>query len=454
MLLDFYQFREQPFGVTPDPRYLYFSPGHREALASLFYGIESGRGFLALIAEPGMGKTTLLFQLLDRLKDSVRSVFLFQTQCDSRELLRYVLSGLGLDTCNGDFVLMHAKLNEYLFREAQADRRVVLFIDEAQNLSNTVLETVRLLSDFEAADRKLFQIVLAGQPELANRLLRPGMSQLRQRISILTHLDPLPTPEIARYISHRLQVAGYTGPELFTPAALAMIAEHSQGVPRNINNICFSALSIACAERCKKIGTEIVQEALADLRLSSVVQQTPHVVAPQVPAVLPEMPPQTWGEVEKRRPAGWLRLALLTVAISGLLIYFGARNPWAAHRPAIQKGAATSQETPRMDSQPANIQPVEVQMDTQKDAPAPASNDDDSTFLLEVRPNDTLSKLCERAVGRYDAGVFQEIQKLNWNLWDPDHIEVGQQIRFPRQLSIAPSVTSGKKATGKRNRRG
>ena len=184
MFLDFYKLREQPFGMTPDPRYLYFSPGHREALASLFYGIETGRGFLSLVAEPGMGKTTLLFQLLQRWKGYAHTAFLFQTQCNSRELLRYLLDDLGLKGDGEDIVRMHSELNDFLFREAKAGRRVVVFIDEAQNLSDAVLETVRLLSDFEAPDKKLLQIILAGQPELSERLLRPGLAQLRQRIAI------------------------------------------------------------------------------------------------------------------------------------------------------------------------------------------------------------------------------------------------------------------------------
>ncbi len=294
MFLEFYQLREQPFGVTPDPRYLYFSPTHREALASLFYGIETGRGFLALLAEPGMGKTTLLFQLLERLKDSVRSAFLFNTQCDSRELLRYLLDALGLDSRDQDLVRMHGQLNEFLFREALAGRRVVLVIDEAQNLSDSALETVRLLSDFEAPDKKLLQIVLAGQPELAHRLLCPGLGQLRQRIAVRARLDRLPAPEAVRYINHRLQVAGYDGPELFTPPALTLIAERSQGIPRNINNICFNALSLGCATGCKKIGPEIVQEAAADLSFDALVPR-PQAAAPVTPSVpaAPQFPYST-----------------------------------------------------------------------------------------------------------------------------------------------------------------
>src|SRR5260370_32603584 len=136
---------------------------------------------------------------------------------------------------------MHAELNEFLFREALAGRPVVIFIDEAQNLADTVLETVRLLSDFESAEKKLLQIVLAGQPELGQRLSRPGMAQLRQRIAIQARLDALPATEVVRYINHRLQVAGYKGTELFTPRALGLIADRSSGIPRLINHLCFSA---------------------------------------------------------------------------------------------------------------------------------------------------------------------------------------------------------------------
>src|SRR5712675_1615114 len=127
MFLDFFGLREQPFGVSPDPKYLYFSPGHREALASLYYGIETGRGFLSLIAEPGMGKTTLLFQLLQRWKNHVHSAFLFQTQCDRRELIRYLLADLGLPCDGEDLVKMHAALNDFLVREARAGKPVVIF---------------------------------------------------------------------------------------------------------------------------------------------------------------------------------------------------------------------------------------------------------------------------------------------------------------------------------------
>src|SRR5208283_2958540 len=184
MFLEFYGFREQPFGVTPDPRFLYLSPAHREALASLYYGIESGRGFMALIAKPGMGKTTLLFQLLQRFQSSARTAFVFQTQCTSREFMRFLLAEIGCEI------------------SPDAD-----------------LVTIRLLSDFETPRAKLLQIVLAGQPELADKLAKPSLGQLRQRISVLSRLEPLPLAEVDQFIAYRLRIAGYSTGTLFTPGA-------------------------------------------------------------------------------------------------------------------------------------------------------------------------------------------------------------------------------------------
>src|SRR6202163_87943 len=249
MFLEFYKMKDQPFGVTPDPRFLYLGQSHLEALASLYYGIESDRGFVALIAQPGLGKTTLIFQLLEGLQQTSRTVFLFQTQCNAKELFHYLLNGLGVDAEGMELVSMHNKLNEILCREMLAGRRFVLAIDEAQNLDPEVLETIRLLSNFETSQAKLLQILLIGQPQLARKLASPELEQLQQRISVFAKLEPFGSEDTARYISHRLQVAGYEGSPLFSPGALRIIAEQSQGIPRKINGLCFSALSLGCAIR-------------------------------------------------------------------------------------------------------------------------------------------------------------------------------------------------------------
>jgi general secretion pathway protein A len=273
MFLKFFGVREQPFGVTPDPRYLYLSSAHREALASLFYGIEVGRGFLALIAKPGMGKTTLLFHLLEKFRTSARTAFLFQTQCTSREFMRFLLAELGYETGDQDFVRMHEEFNRHLLREARAGNRFIVVVDEAQNLDPSVLETIRLLSDFETPRAKLLQIVLAGQPELADKLASRNLAQLRQRISLVIGLKPLSLEDTRNYIQHRLRVAGYEGPSLFTPQALLDTAEFTEGIPRNINNFCFNAMSLACAMRQKTIDAAIVREVIADLDISQHLSQ-------------------------------------------------------------------------------------------------------------------------------------------------------------------------------------
>jgi general secretion pathway protein A len=283
MFLKHYGMREQPFGVTPNPRYLYLSPTHREALASLVYGIEAGRGFMALIAPPGMGKTTLLFQVLGRLHSSARTAFLFHTQCNWREFFHYLLSDLGIDSQGSDLAHMHDQLNQVLLAEARAGRRFVLVVDEAQNLDDSVLETVRLLSDFETPRAKLMQIILAGQPQFAEKLGRPGLAQLRQRISILARLDPFNSEDTRRYISHRLRVAGYEGPALFTPEAIEIIGARGGGVPRNINNICFNALSLGFALGKKKIDSAMVLEALGDLDVGALGEGADDARQPSLP---------------------------------------------------------------------------------------------------------------------------------------------------------------------------
>jgi type II secretory pathway predicted ATPase ExeA len=212
-----------------------------------------------------MGKTTLLFNLMDTFRSAARIAFLFQTQCSSRELLQYLFSELGADTPGYDIVGMHEEFNEVLLAEFRAGRRVLIVIDEAQNLQPSVLETVRLLSDFETASTKLVQIVIAGQPQLAEKLAQPELKQLRQRISILSRLNVFDSEDVKAYIHHRLAVAGYSGTGVFDPAALELIATSSDGIPRNINTLCFNAMSMAFALGKTTIDYNIVHEVIVDL---------------------------------------------------------------------------------------------------------------------------------------------------------------------------------------------
>jgi len=425
VFLDFYRLREQPFGVSPDPRYLYFSPGYREALASLFYGIETGGGFLALIAEPGMGKTSLLLQLLERLKGSIRSAFLFQTQCDSRELLRYLLEALGIDSRETDIVQLHARLIQFLLGEASAGRRVVVFIDEAQNLTDEALETVRLLSNFEASDHKLLQIVFSGQLELVQRLKNPRLGQLRQRITVLTGLKRLPAAETFSYIRHRLDIAGYEGPEIFTSSAIHLIAERSQGIPRNINSICFNALSLGYALGCKRIGKKIVQEALNDLSLDNLAGKTCSGGLPS-----PGIGPRPALSLDELGGRGFenrtLQTAVLFAVLGSLATYFVAYRGAAVVRssPGVNVPAESRVQTPAAFASPERANP-DFDQTTEKDG----------FITYIVQPHDNISKLCEWSLGHYDEAALAELRKLNPDLSNPEHIEVGDQIRLPVRYS-------------------
>jgi general secretion pathway protein A len=305
MFLSFFGLREQPFGVTPDPRFLYLSAAHREALASLYYGIEANRGFLGLIARPGMGKTTILFHLLEKFRGTARTALIFQTQCNSREFMRLLLAELGYEGTIQDLVQMHEEFNKRLMQEARAGHRLIVVIDEAQNLDMEVLETLRLLSNFETSRAKLMHIILAGQPALADKLVSPGLAQLRQRVSIVHGLEPLSSWEVKNYIEHRLMVAGYKGEPIFTPEAYEAVAEFTKGIPRNVNNFCFNALSLACALRKRVVDSDVVNEVVSDLDIDKLTSatETASVDLPDIP--VPEVPrnPQAPDDEEISSPA-------------------------------------------------------------------------------------------------------------------------------------------------------
>lgn len=263
-----YGMRENPFGMTPNPRYLYESRTHAEARSSLIAGIECGAGFQALIAPPGLGKTTILLSVLELFKNVARTAFLFQIQGDSRDFLRHLLLDLGCEAHDSDRVRMHDALNRLLIREHRAGRHTIIVIDEAQSFDISVLETIRLLSNFETPSEKLLQTILAGTPQFAERLSDPRLAQLCQRLSILTTLVPFGLQDTTNYIDHRLCVAGYQGAPLFTPEAVKLIWERSRGLPREINTLCFNALLMARAVEQKQIDVTILQEVIADRDLN------------------------------------------------------------------------------------------------------------------------------------------------------------------------------------------
>ncbi len=434
VFLDYYGLGEEPFGVTPDPAYFYLSRTHSEALDALSSGIKADRGFMALVAQPGMGKTTLLYHLLEQLRDSARSVFLFQTQCDSRELFRYILGELGVSTLGMDLVAMHSQLNKVLFSTMLEGKRFVLVVDEAQNLTEPVLETVRLLSNFETPQAKLLQIVLAGQPQLAEKLARPSLSQLRQRVAVVSRLEPLSVAETARYIDHRLKTAGYSGGPIFAPDALAMIAERSEGIPRKINHLCFGALALGCAQGRRTIGSETVRGVVAQLDVGSIARQAdaaPVVAPPPTPqlAYKPAGPPND-------RTGHRGAFVAKTLLLGALLFFVSARTfdqapqrhaPDAAIERAIDPTLSdipaipTKSPSPGVDSVSKTTASGEA---SQGIAPL--------QFLTVVAGREeTLREISLRYLGKFDRALFDQICALNPELKDPSHIEAGRLIRLP-----------------------
>jgi type II secretory pathway predicted ATPase ExeA len=274
-LAEAYGLSENPFGVTPDPRYLFESSTHLEAKSSLIVGIECAVGFQALIAPPGMGKTTLLCNILEQFDDIARTAFLFQTQGNSRDFLRYLISELGGEAPDSDVVRMQETINQLLIRERRAGRQTIVIIDEAQNLAPAVLETLRLLSNFETSTDKLLHIILAGQPQLAQKLASPEAAQLSQRICILTTLQAFSLEDTGKYIEHRLKVAGYQGEPLFSPEAVGAIWKRSGGIPREINKVCFNSLLLARATKKKRVESSILREVTSDLDLKRVQSRHP-----------------------------------------------------------------------------------------------------------------------------------------------------------------------------------
>ena len=272
MVLDFYKLTELPFGVTPDPKFLFLGPTHREALASILHGLAAGRGLTALIAGAGMGKTSLLNLLLQNVQNNALTASLANSHCSPRELLTILLTSLGIEDDIDNFSGMHKKLNDALVQEHKSQKRFVVVIDEAQNLPDPTLECLRVLSNVETPREKLIHFVLAGHSRLVERLASPHLTQLRQRVSIFVRLEPFDEDETRSYINHRLRIAGYDmAKSLFTEPALHLIARHTWGVPRNINNVCFNALSLGFVKRQNPIGVDVVEEVLKDLDLQTLI---------------------------------------------------------------------------------------------------------------------------------------------------------------------------------------
>jgi len=268
---------QPPFNITPDPSFLYLSASHREGLAQLSYGIKGRKGFVVLTGEVGTGKTTLIRALLNDLNGSAHTALIFSAIVSPADLLRTICVEFGLiepkrsPQKRNDYI---GSLNEFLLGSYRKGKNCVLIIDESQNLSAEVLETIRLLSNFETSTEKLLQILLVGQPELSVRLNSPELRQLKQRVVLRHHLHPLSLQESWEYVFHRLKIAGGDR-SILAPTALESIYSHSGGIPRVINVLCDNALLMGYALGRKEIDAGMIREVADDLNITTRLEARP-----------------------------------------------------------------------------------------------------------------------------------------------------------------------------------
>lgn len=297
----FYNLRERPFALSPDPEYLYLSRVHREALDAIRFGIESRAGFIVVTGEVGAGKTTLLQTLLQQLDERANVARIVNTTLEPRELIETILMDFGLPTTDKSKPALLRDLGQFLVQQRTQGRRPILVIDEAQNLGPAALEEVRLLSNMETEKSKLLQILIAGQPNLREAIAGPGLEQFRQRVTVSYHLTALDASDTAAYINYRLQHAAIGEPPRFPADAAELVHRRSGGVPRIINVICDAALIFGYAEERRTINRALVEEVIGELESTGVLvtpaaETQPAAAAASEPA--PIFPPAAAAAVQ------------------------------------------------------------------------------------------------------------------------------------------------------------
>lgn len=390
MYLNFFNLNKEPFQITPDPSFLYLSQGHKEALASIIYGVEKSKGFILIIGAVGVGKTTILRAYLEKVdKEKLRSIYLFNANVSYGNLLKHIFAELSIVPESDEICEMVNQLHKALINEYRQARNVLLLIDEAQNMPVDTLENLRMLSNLETATEKLIQIVFSAQPEFEKTLNLEELKQLKQRIAVKAVISPLTREEGLTYIHHRLKRATDKKTVIFTNYALKEIVRVSKGIPRVINVLCDNSLITAFGYGQKKVGISVVKEITRDFGM-------------QKPFFL------TW------RP---YMLSAMLVAIG--LLYYGVRDtaPLLAIKPATPVHAI---KIPTRSPTPTGPEEGKA---------APVS--ENASVDRVVEKGDTLAKLIKDVYGHVDAKMIRLVKNANPSINNEDLILEGGRIVFP-----------------------
>ena len=473
MYCNFYGFSEKPFEVTPDPKFLYSSPVHREVLASLIYGIRARKGFIAVVGEAGTGKTTLLRAVLDRPEEEVKVAFVFNTDVTFDEMLQMVLMDLRLAGEKERLTKAEAihRLNKLAIRQFSRGGNLVIIVDEAQDLDRRCMENLRLLSNLETSKNKLIQIILSGQPELEEKLKQHDLRQLSQRINLRRYVLPLDEKETYGYIQHRLKIAQYKGAALFSREAKKLIWQYSGGIPRKVNTVCDNALLTGYALKDRKIKEDKVRGVIDDLTRDRFIE---------TPGARLDMSEGQGEGLRAESPRHHFAILLVLVACLALIAgaglgmwglhwkemkSFSLRSTFRAMIPDIQKSASSVSIPPphsQGDAREEALPVVQIgNMPRERIQPSPSSLPDpvreetgpplipkpkrmDAKKVIPVmltKKGDSLSRIIKRNYGTYNKVIERKVLAANPDIKSPDQIYTHQAIRLPD----LPQPTTGQK---------
>jgi len=417
MYNDFYGFSEKPFELTPNPRFLYLTPSHREALASMTHGIKNRKGFISMTGGVGTGKTTLIHSLLDRLDNKVKTVLIFHTTITFTDLLKTIVQELDLPAVKESRMDLLHQLIQYLALMGKRGETLVIIIDEAQKLPQRVMEELQMFCDMES---KVVQILFVGQPELEDKLNSESLKQLRQGIEIRRQIRGLSEEESKEYIDHRLRLVGSSSSQIFSPKALSLICSYAQGIPRVINGLCDNALLMGSSSFKKKIDVDIIREVIKNMEGPSLQRTIPSSTA----------------VVKKIRafPFGLrflLKKASLIIVVSllclGTLIFLTRRH--------TEQKSAKTWDIKSLESRYVDTESLSTSTSSQTTQPsasmAAAGRQYKLNEMIAVKKGQTISDLTKKYYGIVNMTLIDFLLEVNPDITNVHLITVDQKIKIP-----------------------